>query len=45
MDGLLQAVKARGADITELSVGERSDMGIPSRLAFANAGHLPVPRF
>ena len=44
MDGLLHAVKARGADITDLSVGERSGMGIPSRLAFANAGYLPVLR-
>jgi uncharacterized protein (DUF362 family) len=44
IDGLLQAVKARGAKITELSVGERSGMGIPSRLAFANAGYLSVLR-
>ena len=44
MDGLLQAVRAHGADITGLSVGERSGMGIPSRLAFANAGYLPVLR-
>jgi uncharacterized protein (DUF362 family) len=44
MDGLLQAVKARGAEIAELSVGERSGMGTPSRLAFANAGYRPVLR-
>jgi len=44
MDGLLQAMRVRGADITELSVGERSGMGIPSRLAFANAEYLPALR-
>jgi uncharacterized protein (DUF362 family) len=44
MDGLLQAVKARGAEIADLSVGERSGMGTPTRLAFANAGYRPVLR-
>jgi uncharacterized protein (DUF362 family) len=44
MDGLLHAVKARGVHLSDLSVGERSGLSIPSRMAFAQAGYLPVLR-
>jgi uncharacterized protein (DUF362 family) len=44
MDGLLQAVRARGEEIDDLVVGERSGLSIPSRMAFAEAGYLPVLR-
>ncbi len=44
MDGLLHAVRAGGEDISDLVVGERSGLSIPSRKAFALAGYLPVLR-
>lgn len=42
LDGLLTAVQERGADIQELTVGERCGITIPTRYAFASAGYLPV---
>jgi uncharacterized protein (DUF362 family) len=44
MDGLLQAVRARGEEVDDLVVGERSGLSIPSRKAFSLAGYLPVLR-
>lgn len=44
MDGLIGALKARGAQITDLAVGERSGITIPSRYAFAEAGYPQVLR-
>ena len=44
MDGLLDALKARGNGITNLAVGERAGITIPSRYAFAEAGYLRVLR-
>lgn len=44
MDGLLQAVKARGQRITDLAVGEKSGLRMPTRGSFADAGYLPVLR-
>lgn len=44
VDGLLHAVKARGEDMSALSVGERSGLSIPSRMAFSLAGYHPVLR-
>jgi uncharacterized protein (DUF362 family) len=44
MDGLIAAIKARGEGITDLAVGERSGITIPSRYAFAEAGYPSVLR-
>jgi len=44
LDGLLAALKARGGGISELSVGERCGITIPTRYAFAEAGYRPVIR-
>ncbi len=44
LDGLLTAIKARDGGITELSVGERCGITIPTRYAFAEAGYRPVLR-
>jgi uncharacterized protein (DUF362 family) len=44
MDGLIDAIKTRGEGITDLAIGERSGITIPSRYAFAEAGYLPVLR-
>ncbi len=44
LDGLLAALKARGGKISELSVGERCGITIPTRYAFAEAGYRPVIR-
>jgi len=44
LDGLLSALKRHGDEITELSVGERCGITIPTRYAFAEAGYNPVLR-
>ena len=44
MDGLIGALKARGEGITDLAVGERSGITIPSRYAFVEAGYPAVLR-
>ena len=44
MDGLLGALRARGQAISDLTVGERSGITIPSRYAFSEAGYHPVLR-
>lgn len=44
MDGLIGALKARGEGITDLAVGERSGITIPSRYAFFEAGYARVLR-
>lgn len=44
VDGLLTAAKERSADVTELSVGERCGITIPTRFSFAQAGYRPVFR-
>jgi uncharacterized protein (DUF362 family) len=44
LDGLLGALKARGGGISELSIGERCGITIPTRYAFAEAGYRPVIR-
>ena len=44
LDGLLDALKARDAGITDLAVGERCGITIPTRYAFAEAGYRPVLR-
>ncbi len=44
LDGLLSALKGRGEEITELSMGERCGITIPTRYAFAEAGYNPVLR-
>lgn len=44
LDGLLHALKARDGGITELAVGERCGITIPTRYAFAEAGYGPVLR-
>ncbi len=44
IDGLLGALKARDGGISELSVGERCGITIPTRYAFAEAGYRPVIR-
>lgn len=43
-DGLLAAVKARGADIKELAVGERCGITVPTRFVFHNAGYNKIIR-
>lgn len=42
LDGVLTATKARGENIRELAVGERSGITIPTRFNFANAGYPEV---
>ncbi len=42
LDGLLGALRQRGDEMTELSVGERCGITIPTRFAFAQAKYLPV---
>jgi len=44
IDGLLAAVKERGAEMTDLSVGEKCGIKIPTRYAFAMAGYPAVLR-
>jgi uncharacterized protein (DUF362 family) len=44
LDGLLAALLERGAEITDLSVGERSGPSVPTRYTFAEAGYGPVLR-
>lgn len=44
VDGLLAAVRARGAEMTDLSVGEKCGIKIPTRYAFSMAGYAPVLR-
>lgn len=44
IDGLLTAVRQRGEGITELKVGEKCGITIPTRYLFAMAGYLPVLR-
>jgi len=42
LDGLLTALQSRGEAMTDLSVGERCGITIPTRYNFANAGYNPV---
>ena len=42
LEGSIIAVKTRAAGMTELAVGERSGITIPTRYCFKNAGYLPV---
>ncbi|MBN1284369.1 MAG: DUF362 domain-containing protein [Anaerolineae bacterium] len=44
LDGLLAATRARAADLTELAVGERSALTLPTRYTFYEAGYNPVLR-
>lgn len=44
VDGLIGAVKDRGAEIKELAVGERCGITIPTRFAFSQAGYNPMLR-
>lgn len=44
LDGLLTALERRGDEMTELVVGERCGITIPTRYAFAEAGYNPVLR-
>jgi uncharacterized protein (DUF362 family) len=44
LDGLLLALKERGQNITDLAVGERSGLTVPSRYAFAEAGYKEILR-
>jgi len=44
IDGLLAAVKTRGAEIRELAVGERCGITIPTRFALSQAGYKKVLR-
>jgi uncharacterized protein (DUF362 family) len=44
LDGLLGAIRERDEEVTELSVGERCGITIPTRFAFANAHYRPVLR-
>jgi uncharacterized protein (DUF362 family) len=44
LDGLLTALQARGEAMTDLSVGERCGITIPTRYPFASAGYPPVLR-
>jgi uncharacterized protein (DUF362 family) len=44
LDGLLGALRERATDVTDLAVGERCGITIPTRHAFAQAGYLPVLR-
>lgn len=43
LDGVIAAVKeVGGSDVSELVLGERSGITIPTRMAFHHAGYLPV---
>lgn len=42
LDGLLQALQSRGDEMTDLLVGERCGITIPTRYAFAMAGYPAV---
>ncbi|RME48010.1 MAG: DUF362 domain-containing protein [Chloroflexi bacterium] len=44
IDGLLTALQERGEEITELYVGERSGITLPTRYTFAMAGYPAVLR-
>lgn len=44
LEGTLKAVRALGASITELSVGERCGITIPTRFVFEKAGYVEVIR-
>jgi uncharacterized protein (DUF362 family) len=44
LDGLLTALQARGEAMTNLVVGERCGITIPTRYTFANAGYVSVLR-
>jgi len=42
LEGLLAALQSRGEAMTDLSVGERCGITIPTRYNYASAGYLPV---
>jgi len=42
LDGVLDAVKKRSADMREIAVGERSGITVPTRFCFRNAGYPAV---
>ena len=42
LEGVIMAVKAKGADIRELAVVERCGITLPTRWAFKEAGYMPV---
>lgn len=42
LDGLFTALKRRGEDVTELMLGERSGITIPTRYAFSEAGYPAI---
>ncbi len=44
LDGLFGALKERGDEMTDLSLGERCGITIPTRYAFAEAGYPKVMR-
>jgi uncharacterized protein (DUF362 family) len=44
LDGLFTALKKRGEEVTELALGERCGITIPTRYAFYGAGYYPVLR-
>ncbi|MFC1836396.1 DUF362 domain-containing protein [Thermodesulfobacteriota bacterium] len=44
LDGALKATRDRGKEMTELSVGERCGITVPTRFAFKNAGYPEVIR-
>jgi uncharacterized protein (DUF362 family) len=44
LDGLLTAVKLRNDEVSELYIGERCGITIPTRAVFATAGYLKVLR-
>jgi uncharacterized protein (DUF362 family) len=44
VDGLLAAVKARGRDVSELAVGEKCGITMPTRYCFSQAGYPKVLR-
>lgn len=44
LDGLLAALKQHGEEMSELTVGERCGITIPTRYSFAEAGYNPVLR-
>jgi uncharacterized protein (DUF362 family) len=44
LDGLLTALKRHGEDVSELVVGERCGITIPTRHAFADANYYPALR-
>jgi len=44
LDGLFGALRQRADEVTDLALGERCGITIPTRHAFAQAGYLPVLR-